>query len=54
MQTQLPDHSFIIQSGIDKLDNYIEKVNAVPAYILAMSKQSINYHIYLFIFSFYI
>ena len=38
LQEKLPQYSLIIQSGIDKLDNYIEKINAVPAYIVAMSK----------------
>ena len=38
LQEKLPQYSLIIQSGIDKLDNYIEKINAVSAYIVAVSE----------------
>ena len=46
---EFSQYSLIIQPDIDKLDNYIEKINAVPAYIVTMSKLDFVYiYIYLF------
>ena len=53
LQEKLPQYSLIIQSGIDKLDNYIEKINAVPAYIVAMSKLDFFLRFCLFIYLFF-
>ena len=38
LQSQPNTFPAVIQTGIDKLDNYVERVEAVPAYVLAMSK----------------
>lgn len=38
MQEDLPEMADIIQRGIDKLGSYQERVERVPAYVLAMRK----------------
>ena len=39
-QEEDPEMHAIIQQGLDKLDAYRERVNLVPAYVMAMSKFS--------------
>jgi hypothetical protein len=39
-QEEDPETHAIIQQGLNKLDNYREQVNLVPAYVVAMSKFS--------------
>ena len=39
-QEEDPETRAIIQQGLNKLDAYRERVNLVPAYVVAMSKFS--------------
>lgn len=34
-----PETAEIVQAGIDKLEEYSERISAIPAYVLAMSSQ---------------
>lgn len=38
LQRDRPETADIIQPGLDKLDDYIDRILDVPAYTLAMSK----------------
>ena len=37
-KSQVTDLQEDFKSSLDKLDTYIERINVVPAYVLAMSK----------------
>ena len=39
-QTERPEAVHIIQAGIDKLEEYRDHADLVPAYVLAMGKWS--------------
>lgn len=41
MQVELPELADVIQKGLDKLGSYQERLERVPAYVLAMSKSII-------------
>jgi hypothetical protein len=44
-QIKYPETAGIVQPGIDKLEDYSERIKSIPAYVLAMS---LNFTFFLF------
>jgi hypothetical protein len=43
-QVKHPESADIVQDGLDKLDDYHDRMDDVPAYVLAMSVYLFIYH----------